>query len=374
MMMVLITTNGDSENQRYSIRYYAGIDTETGKRNYRQEVFRTLEEAEEFKKLVERELNEVVSGQNGNETNLSFREFVECWFYGTFQLVASPTVYKTYRSTLENQIVPFFGDKSISELTINDMEAYKDHLDKKEYSKGTIKRISKVLSRVLDMAYLKGMVKENLMANIQLLQKSKNREPLIWNTQEVACFIQTAEKDEDGLMHHLALLTGTRLDELLSLTWADIDFEVKTVTISKQFPTGKDEEDQVTSLKSGSHTLPLSSPILTKLTLHKELQETHKKEMGDSYPNGLNLVFPNRNGGFQNPKMVLIKLDRLIKEAGVPKIRFADFRRTYANLLIQSGMNLLSIQQLLRYHSLDSTFRMLAPFLHQEEKEPLERQ
>lgn len=281
--MVLITTKGDSENQRYAVGYYVGRDTETGKRNYAQEVFRTLVEAEEFKKLVEIELNEVVSRQNDNKTNLSFREFVECCFYGTFQQVARPIVYKTYRATIENQIVPFFGDKSIAGLTINDMEAYKDHLDKKEYSKATSIRISKVLSCVFHIANVKGMVKENLMANFQLIQKSKNREPLIWDKQEAACFIQTAEKDEDGLMYLFAFLTGTRLHELLALTWTDIDFKEKTVTISKQFQTGI-VGDKVKILKSGFHTLPLSSPLLTKLALHKELQETHKKEMGDSYP------------------------------------------------------------------------------------------
>lgn len=68
--------------------------------------------------------------------------------------------------------------------------------------------------------------------------------------------------------------------------------------------------------------------------------------------------------------MVRIKLDRLIKEAGVQRIRFADFRPTYANLLFQSGMDLLSIQRYLRHRSL----KTIVPFIHHEEKDFLERQ
>jgi integrase len=360
MMMVSITIKGDGENKRYVVRYNAGMDTDTGKRINVQKVFETLEDAEKFKNSVKSELNKEISHQTDNENeSLSFREIVEGWFYGEFKKVAKPRTFTTYQHYIDNEIVPFFGDKVISELTSNDMNTFKHHLAEKRYSKETIKGISKVLTVVFRMALKKGMVGESQMDGINLLKETKDQKHRIWSKEEIACFLNTAEKDKNGLMYHFALFTGTRLLELLALRWSDINLEEKTLTISKQLDTGSDEEAQSTSIRSGSHTVPLPSQLLTKLKLHQEQQEARKRERGDTYENGMNLIFPHGNGGFQNPKTVKVKLNRLIKEADVTPIRFGGFRKTYANLLYQSGMNALMIQRLLRYNSLDAPFHML---------------
>lgn len=335
----------------------------------------TLEEAEEFKNSVERELNKEISRQTDNKNeSLSFREIVEGWFYGEFKQVVKPRTFTTYQHYIENGIVPFFGDKVISEITSNEMDAFKHHLAKKRYSKESINCISKALNGVFRIALRKGKVRKSQMGSINLLKETKDQKHRIWSKEEIACFLNTAEKDKNGLVYHFALFTGTRLLELLALRWSDINLEENTLTISKQLDTGIDGKVQSTSIRSGSHTIPLTSQLLIKLKLHQEQQEASKKEVGDSYENELDLIFHNGKGGFQDPKTVKVNLNRLIKEADVTPIKFGDFRKTYAHLLFQSGMNALMIQRLLRYNSLEATFRMLDSLVDLEEKEPLERQ
>lgn len=137
----------------------------------------------------------------------------------------------------------------------------------------------------------------------------------------------------------LALNTGMRQGELFALRWADIDFENAVITI------------EGARAKSGvTRHLPLN-----KTTQHTLLQwhgQTSKK---------FEYVFPGRNGGVLNN--VNKAWASVRAAAGLRNFRFHDLRHTFASTLVQEGVDLNTVRELLGHSSISMTLRYshLAP-------------
>jgi integrase len=194
------------------------------------------------------------------------------------------------------------------------------------------------------------VINKSPMKGIRIDRNPVKRDRIFWSKEEINQFLNIAEQERKNALYHFALDTGTRLGEILCLTWSDINFKEKTVTISKQMSIdGKPE--LIRSEMKGYYPLPLTSQLVEILLTHKEHQDAIKVELGDKYQQELDLVFPNRNGQFQHPSAVRRQLKVLIEKANVRFIQFADFRRIYANLLARCGVSSLTRERLLRYKS-----------------------
>lgn len=133
----------------------------------------------------------------------------------------------------------------------------------------------------------------------------------------------------------LALNTGLRRGELFDLTWADCVLEGQSPRI-----TVKGER-----AKSGrTRHVPLNATALDTL-------KKWKTQCGDS-----DLVFtsPITGGRFDNIKKAWVKLT---KDAKVSNFRFHDCRHHFASMLVQKGVDLNVVRELLGHASLTMTLR-----------------
>lgn len=83
-----------------------------------------------------------------------------------------------------------------------------------------------VLRELMDFGRLRSAVLINVARGIPTLYRGGNRAEIIWTDDDIAKFIETAKKEEqpyigDGL--RLAALTGLRRQDLVTLTWANIE-------------------------------------------------------------------------------------------------------------------------------------------------------
>jgi len=363
-MSQLFSVNKINENQ-YIVSFNVGINIKKGKRQEIKKVFNTLEEAEEFKRVVENEVKLIYQDvEEYTEEGLvavTLREFVNDWFLKDYQLLVRPKTFRTRRYVIEKQIIPFLGDKLIADITVDDIKLLL-HQYVQRFSGLTVSKITENLSIIFHEALNRGLVKTNPMAYIRKDWSKKERNFIMWNNEEITRFLTCAEKEKNDMIYSFSLFTGTRMDELLALTWDDIDFEKKSVTISKQL-YGNGRLGTVEILKSGHHELPLPSKLIEKLKVHKQKQEANKGEMLEYDRDNLNLVFTNREGRFLSRNRVRSRLNKLIQEAAVPKIHFRDFRRMYAIMLAKNGVSLFSIKVLLRHKSINTTFSLLESHL-----------
>ena len=109
----------------------------------------------------------------------------------------------------------------------------------------------------------------------------------------------------------LAITTGARRGELLSLRWSDVDLKRGRLT----FPSTKNRE---------TRTVPLPSFALDVLTRHAAQQ----------YGSG-NYVFPNATD--KGPLGIRTAFKFALKHAGVKDFRFHDLRHTAALYLAMNS-------------------------------------
>ena len=80
--------------------------------------------------------------------------------------------------------------------------------------------------------------------------------------------------------------------------------------------------------KNAYRTLPLAEDTVSVLL-------GQKKKAGSCL-----WVFPSPNGGPIFPDSVLHMLHRVLKRAGLPKVRFHDLQHTFATLALQNGVDI----------------------------------
>ena len=91
--------------------------------------------------------------------------------------------------------------------------------------------------------------------------------------------------------------------------------------------------------KNAYRTLPLSADAIDVLKMQK-------CKIGNS-----EWVFPSPTGGPMSPDSVLHMLQRVLKRAGLPRIRFHDLRHTFATMALQNGVDVKTVSSMLGHYS-----------------------
>lgn len=141
--------------------------------------------------------------------------------------------------------------------------------------------------------------------------------------------------------HHLpeldlALNTGLRLSEQYGLTWADVNFDQKVLTI-------------VRSKHGGARHVPLNDAAVAALLTARGLN------------NGQSAVFLNCYGErLQTPRKWF---ESCVKDAGLKDFTWHCLRHTFASRLVMVGVDLRTVQELMGHKTIQMTVRYahLAP-------------
>ena len=162
----------------------------------------------------------------------------------------------------------------------------------------------------------------------------------------------------------LTLELGLRRGEMCGLTWDNINFDNKTITLDKAL-IRVEKEYVISDLKTDASydTLPISGSLCEKLKTHKNIQKLNKLKYGCTYTNtnkfnNINyaLIFTWENGEYITPSRFLQRLKRLMKKCEIDKnIRWHDLRHTNATLLLEGGVNIKTVQERLRHSLIQTT-------------------
>lgn len=202
-----------------------------------------------------------------------------------------------------------------------------------------MRNINQVISSAMDFARNQKLISSNPTDGCAL-PKLEHKEMKTLPVEQLTSFLREAKESGVFELYYIELATGLRRGELLGLKWEDIDLAQGSLRVQRQIARINGEViEGPLKTKNAYRTLPLSADAVGVL------QEQRKK--GGSSP----YVFPSPTGGPISPDSVLHMLHRVLKRAGLSKVRFHDLRHTFATLALQNGVDIKTVSGMLGHYS-----------------------
>jgi integrase len=227
----------------------------------------------------------------------------------------------------------YFGKHRLSDLTAEHAEKYKVQRSR-VVAPATINRELGNLKHMMRMAIAWKYLDTNPFADVGFLHVPGRAERVLEADEEKKLLAACNEVRSAHLrpIITLALNTGIRKGEILSLKWPQVDLVKRTIYVLE----AKSEQ--------GRRYIPMND------TVHELFSRLPRKR-------GTQLVFPsprNRGRRMRDHKVGFAKAVRL---AEIPHIRFHDLRHSFATRLVRGGTNLITVQRLLGHARITMTSR-----------------
>ena len=334
---------------RWEGRYTAGRDPETGKAIYKNVLGKTQAEAKAKLKQAIEEAKGLDAAKVGRYT---VGQWMEVWFEHYAKVKVRPSSHQTYRGYIDNHIKPSIGKIPLEKLTSLELQKlYKklleggrvERIESRKQSKGlsakTVRNIHQIISSAMKLAQEQKLIASN-PAEGCALPRMGHQEMKTLPVEQLHSFLREAKDSGVFELYYLELATGLRRGELLGLKWEDIDLERGDLRVRRQIARINGEVVEAPlKTKNAYRTLPLAEDTVSILL------EQKKKVAGSPW------VFPSSTGGPISPDSVLHMLHRVLKRAGLPRIRFHDLRHTFATLALQNGVDVKTVSGMLGHFS-----------------------
>ncbi len=271
--------------------------------------------------------------------------------------------YESYESLIRLHIKPSLGKLPISKIQANQIQTFYNQKLRGDEKKG-IKSLSSrmvrymhaVIRQALEQAVKEGQINRNVADSTSPpVIKSKSIKPL--SEEDLITFLRQAQSDRYFAAFLLAATTGLRRGELLGLTWDCVDLEKGIITVRRQLIPVKGglKIEETTKSDSSKRSINLTDDAIRELKSHKKEQEEAYKLLPDELYQDNNLVFALEDGRYIEPRAFTKRFQRIIKKAGLSKLRLHDLRHTHASLLLARGIHPKIVQERLGHSSITIT-------------------
>lgn len=323
-----------------------GFD-ESGKRlQHWERGFKTQKEA---KDAYDRYMNDFSKSAVKINSTMSYKEFYDTYFEPDYKRSVKKRTYENRISSMRIHFAYFYNTK-LKDINAPMMKKWQNGLAE-NYSNAYIRNIYGLFQKSLDLAVKLGLLNKNVAKQVGNVKKQKKKIDF-WTQKEFEKVISTFDIS-DYYEHYtfiiiwLLFMTGLRLGEAQTLEWTDINFEDKTLTVSKSMYYKSANEFYVTEPKTraGNRTIALDDVTISYLAEWKSVQ-------------GRNVVSKyvlSYNGLPTNKSTTKHIIERHSKLAGVHTIKTHALRHSHASLLISLGENAIVVRDRLGHEDVETT-------------------
>lgn len=277
-----------------------------------------------------------------------------------------PSTLLSYRSTARLYISPLIGRIRLERLRPLDLERMVAGLLEAGHSQHIAAYSLRIAKSALKQAVRWQLVARNAAEAIRPPRVPKN-ELTVWMGAEAKRFLTVTSTHRLHGLFVLALLTGMRRGELLSLSWDDVDFERTRLTVRRNLVYTPGLLELSKPKTAGSHrTVSLSPGVIEALRLHRQRQTLEREALGAAYGD-CGLVFASEVGTPTHPRNLERVFFNHLESSGVRRIRFHDLRHTAASLMILRGVPPKLVSKLLGHASVAFTLQVYVHVFEEQE-------
>ncbi len=324
----------------------------------RKQVSETAPTKREAEALLAKRMHELQTGAYVTPTDLTVAELLDRWFAVHAERVSAATIHR-YRRAAHTHILPSLGVVKLVRLTTLAVQDFYQGVQAKGIAPEGVRAVHKVLHGALKQAVAWQIIPRNPADGVSL-PRPVRRELTVWDASQAASFQSAVDGDPTwGAFFRLAIHTGMRRGELLALRWADVDLDRGVVTVRRTMTEDEDGRPVMgTAAKTNAARRPiaLAASCVDALRRHRAKQAERRLLLGPAWnASGGDVIFDRGDGAPLHPDSIKNALDRLAKQAGVPRIRVHDLRHTMATLGLTEGLHPKIVQERLGHSSIAMT-------------------
>lgn len=284
-----------------------------------------------------------------------------------------PTTAADYEDRLRRTIGPYLGNVRLTDLTAPRIEAWMSDLRLAGLSAPTINGARQVLHALCKHAARTGVIPHNPVANTDPVRRQPGETTRVqhpWTREEVHKVLSAAVHSNPlDVFLHLMLHAGMRPGEALGLRWADLDLDMRRLSITgtlKQdrriLPSGQGVVRLTRNMpKTGdsARTLPIGDALMGALERQQMRQSLLSAAEGRTA--APEYVVTTHKGTPVSASNLRKQYRTFLASLGVRPIRLHDMRHTVAVLALNDAdLPLEKVSQALGHSRIDTTKRIYA--------------
>lgn len=327
---------------------YRYTDWQGNRKKSMKRGFKTKREAEEW-------LQNFLATKQA-DFNMLFEDFLKIYYSDMDTRLREHTM-RTKKYVFELKILPYFGKMKMNEITASDIRKWQSELIKQRYAPTYLKTINNQLAALFNYAVRYYDLPNNPCRKAGSMGKGKADEMNFWTKEEFDKFIDAIMNKQQSYMAFMTLFwTGIRIGELLALNVADVDFEKRTISITKSYQR-MGGRDVITEPKTPKSKRVIAIPQFLVVDLQDYVNSMY-------WVQGEDRLFPITKYYLEH------EMQRGIKESGVKRIRIHDLRHSHASLLVEMGFSPLEIANRLGHEKIETTLNTYS-HLYPDKREQL---
>lgn len=273
-----------------------------------------------------------------NSIDLTLNDFIEEVYIPYITPRVKEITLHTKRQIYRTHIIPYLGDRKVSEITSTEILEWQNALMTKQsertgttYSKCNLRYINSQMKAIFTFAVRFYHLPENPVVTAGNMGSYETKE-MKFLTLEQYKKLADALMDKPIYYYPTQVLywTGLRCSEMMALELGDISFENRTISVTKTLCVIPGKEKYTTPPKTAESVRVVTIPEFLCDELKEYIDQIYKLNPTDR-------LFPVSKTALRKA------IKKAAREAGVPEIRIHDLRHSHVSLLIHMGFTALAI-------------------------------
>ncbi|EBF5102570.1 site-specific integrase, partial [Listeria monocytogenes] len=344
-------------NNKYELRVSKGYDAR-GK-----QIRKTKNVTAKTVKALKLELSNfeayVYSSDYTEIKDMRFIDFVEKWRINYAKRELKGNTIDKYNLFLDNWIIPYFERKKISKITTMQLLDYFHEVQKKGVSSSALEGHHRVIRSLFKYATLWGITETDVSLSVKK-PTYKVPEKNIYNRREIEVLIDRIKilQKYQQVMIKLALYCGLRRGEVIGLTTKDMNYNKNTINVYRAVIKSASEGIKLDETKNKrKRIVPAPAGLIEEIKELAKEKQKNKDKLGllwkgtkDLDGKTVILIFSHDDGTPFTPASVTRMFNRFLEKEennDLTKISFHDLRHSAASFLLEQGINVKVIQNIL---------------------------
>jgi len=338
------------------------------------------------KRLADKRLAELVlaieQGGYTRPAQISLGEWLLKWHQTYAVSRCDKRTSDSYLSEIQRHIKPALGMVRLDRLSPHHLQDYyaralqSGRLDGSGgLSARTIVYHHRILSRCLKDAVRAGHLGRNVADAVDP-PRYRPKTMKTMALEDVPRFLEASLETPFYRLFYAALYTGMREGELLGLPWRGINLEKGYISVFQELYK-RQGVVIIKDVKTRSSRRQIAlSPSLVRLLRSQRLEAESNAVLLGKKLTPDDLVFSYPDGRPLDPSTVTHTFAKVLKEAGLPHLRFHDARHSHATYLLEAGVNIKVVSERLGHASVAftlDTYGHVTPGMQESAAEDLDR-